>query len=77
MEDVPDAARLDGGLSEYLPETRNIPLDQVGGRRGRSLPPEAVDQPIRRNQGVRLERQECERRALLRSTEIEGSTIDG
>ena len=58
-EHVAGAAGLDRVLSERLPEPRDVALDEVRGRARRGVSPQAVDEPQRRYDGVRLAEEEC------------------
>ena len=52
-------------VSERLAQPRDVVVERVGGGRWRALSPDAVDQPVARDGGVRVQQQDREERALL------------
>jgi hypothetical protein len=83
-----DAARLDAGevagrlrddrvAAEGLPELGDVNLERRrGGVRWRSVP-ELVDQPVARDDAVRVQQQERKERSLLRASECDRAPVLG
>ena len=67
-------ARLPGRdplLAEHLPEPRDVHLERLLRGLRRSVLPQAVGQPVGRDDAVRVEEEHRQERALLRPAEIE------
>src|SRR5262249_6423939 len=59
--------RHDRVRAQHPAQLRDVGLHDLSGRRGRSLPPELVDQTLTRDDLVRMEQKHAEKRAELRS----------
>ena len=59
-----------------LAQLRHVQLDQLDGRRRRSLAPQAVDQAIRRHGRAGVERQQRQQRARLARADGDRTSID-
>jgi hypothetical protein len=62
---VPARSRLDDTVAERLPQLGDVDLHRLDRPRRRPLRPQLVDQPGRRNDLVRAQQQQCEKRTSL------------
>ena len=78
LESVAGAAPSDGRLMrlEKRAKTGDVTLDRVSGGSGRVLTPDVVDQPLDRNDFVRMQEQHGEHDALLRASERHRDPVD-
>jgi hypothetical protein len=53
----------------------NVRLERVPGGRRRLLPPDGIDEPLRRNDAIRLQQEVGEDGPLLRSAERQGPAV--
>src|SRR5262249_55606020 len=74
-EHVSGRAAFDPPVSQRSPQSRHIVVEGVAGARRRRLAPQTVDQAIARDRFVRVQKQDRENRALLRTTKADPSTI--
>ena len=63
------------GGAERLPQPRDMGLQGLGGRRGRTLSPQLVDQPLRAQRLVGMQQQQREQGALLAPAERHHATV--
>ena len=62
--------------AEHLPELRDEVLERADGSLGRFVAPELVDEPIRRDDLSRAQREEREQGALFLAAHVEDATVD-
>ena len=62
--------------TEHLPEVRDEVLERADCRLRRFVAPELVDEPIRRNDLSRAQREEREQGTLLLAAHVEDATVD-
>src|SRR5215212_10391225 len=75
LEHVSRSARRDDPWAQRLAQSRDVPLQRRRGRR-RWLPvPELVDQPVARDDAVRVKHQKRENRALLPTPKRDGAPV--
>ena len=77
VEHVPRGARAERGavLPERLAQAGDVHLQRGAGGLGRVVAPELVDQPLGRDDAVRLEQQQREHGALLARAEIQRDAV--
>ena len=73
VEHVPRGARAERGavLPERLPQAGHVHLQRGARRLRRRIPPELVDQPLGRDDAVRVQQEQREHRPLLARPEVE------
>ena len=75
-QQIAGAPRLDAIATELLPQPVDVDLQRAVSARRRFVPPDEVDRALGRYDLVRMQDQEREQRALLRSAQLHETTID-
>ena len=75
--EVAGRLRDDRVAADRLPELRDVNLERRRGGVGRRSAPELVDQPVARDDAVRVQQQERKERALLRASECDRAPVLG